>query len=618
MRALASCILVCLCLSTFAQEPLRVGIIKFKSEEKVKETFTPLFQYVADKMGRTLELEIVKDDDLGFHLINHDYDIGLFTVFPYLKTKSDFPELHVFATHTVNNQDFYNGSILVKKTSGIVDLHHLENGQFLFVKPTSTSGFKYPKGIFNENDLDVDDDFFTYDFTYDHNASLDSLINETVDGIAINQSYFESRDDIDKNDYIELANYKVPYHAYVLSPEVTKPEEEQIHKILFNAHKDPKAKKIFKNPLNVTSVIPEDDNYYNIIRRYLRITRVKPALNLDIHPWGKAKEELSGDSDLLQLMTSKIRLGLQSSGRFSTDEYTNQKFFEKVTMNLYQVGKEVYHYQVLLNDILIDEGEDIPVGELVGYLPRKIKDDILRNIPIRGNLYFNGKDWFLTYGKHDGINLEDYEFVFNPETASSFILKGSDVSKLTEVNTHFANDPKFKKEMPVLVNYRPEKEVTIELDDPTAVDTYNIFSAAFWKTNYWDKLGIMFAVIGALISGIVGRYIQSKKKARFKDLLYRTNELIKEYVNGHYEMEAKIIEQKEYISALLDKGTINENQFLILKNRIADVQNLMDGVEPHEIKLTEDQKNEIEEIVRDNKITEKEFLQIMNILKKRP
>ncbi len=617
MRLFATLLLLTWSLSTFSQDTLRVGIIKYKSEEKVLKTFTPLFDYVANKLDRTLKLEIVGEDDLGFHLVNHDYDIGVFTVFPYLQTKGNFGELHVFATHTVENQDFYYGSILVKKSSGISELYQLEGKKFLFVKPTSTSGFKYPKGIFTENDINIDDEFFNYDFTYDHKASLDSLINDRVQGIAIDRSYFLEHPGINKQDYVELATYKVPYHAYVMSPEINVKDEEEIRRILFEAHKDPKARKIFDNPLNVTSIIPEDDNYYNVIRRYLRITRVKPVVYLDIHPWGKAKEELSGENDLLHLMTSKIKLGLKSSGRFSSEDYSNQKFYEKVTLNLYQVGKGMYHYQVLLNDVLIDEGEDIPTSEIVGYLPRKIKDDVLRNLPIRAILFFNGKDWFLSYGKEDGINLVDYEFDFYPESAENFTLKGESVSKLTDLNTHFATDKRFRKEAPVNIIYRPEKQVTHDPEDPTEINAYNIFSAAFWKTNYWDKLGIMFAVIGALISGLVGRYIQSKKKARFKDILYGTNELIKEYVHGHYEMEAKIIEQKEKISALLDKGTINENQFLILKNRIQDVQNLMDGIEPHEIQLTEDQKKNIEDIVKDNKITEKEFLQIMNILKKR-
>ncbi len=615
MRSLIFVIAFLLAGTLNAQNELRVGIIKYKSEEKVLETFTPLFNYVAEKLDKELRLEIVEDGDLGYHLSNDVYDIGLFTVFPYLKAKGDFPELHVFATHTVNNSDYYDGSILVNRSSEIKELHELKGKRFLFVKPTSTSGYKYPKGILTENDMDIEHGYFdSYDFTYNHSASLDSLLNNKTDGIAIDRKYF--LENPDKGKLLELSTYKVPYHAYVLAPGISPELEEKIKNILFNAHKDPSAKAIFQNPLNVTSVIPEDDNYYNLIRRYLRITRVKPALKLELDPRGQAEEVLNKNSDLLQLMKSKIELGVYSSHRFSEEPYKNQKYFEKITCSLFQVGDQLYHYQILLNDRLIDQGEDVPQSSLIGYLPKKIKDDALRNLPIDAHLYFNGIDWFLSYGKEDGINLEDYEFHFYPETSRTFILKGEDVSKLTALNTHFESDERFKKNANVKIIYSPEKEITIEDEDPTELNTYNIFSSSFWKSNYWDKLGLIFGVAFALVSALIGRYLTKRKKERFKDLLYETNELIKELVQGQYEMETRIIEQREKIGTLLDNGSINENQFLILKNRISDVQNILDGMKPKEIDLTPEQKEEFEKIVEDGKITEKEFLKILNILKK--
>ncbi|MBV6646855.1 MAG: PhnD/SsuA/transferrin family substrate-binding protein [Cyclobacteriaceae bacterium] len=617
MRLLTSLTFILACLHAIGQDTLRVGIIKYKSEEKVRETFAPLFAYVAGELGVPLQMDIVAEEDLGFHLTNYDYDIGVFTVFPYLRAKEDFKELSVFATHKVDDQEYYHGSILVQKSSGITHLHQLRGKRFLFVKPTSTSGFKYPKGIFTENDLDLDHGFLDYDFTYNHEASLDSLIQGKADGIAINQSYFRSRQDINHDDFVELSTYKVPYHAYVMAPSVTSDLQPRIRRILYDAHKDPRAKGLFQNPLHVTSIIPEDDHYYNLIRRYLRITRVKPGLSLTTRPWGQAETALRDKGDLLDLMTNNMRLRLLSSRRFDQGTDHQQHFMEQVVLNLYQVGPGQFHYQVILNEHLIDEGEDIPLTQLAGYVPRKIKDDVLRNLPIEASLFYNGNDWFVTYGKQDGINMEDYEFIFYPETSKRFVLSGAQVIKLTDLNTHFADDERFEKEAPVLIRYNPIEEIVVSEEDPTALNTYNIFSKAFWQSNYWDKIGILAGVLFAGISALIGRYFQQRKKRKFKSLLYETNELIKSYVHGQYEMETKIIEHREKIGTLLDEGVINENQFLILKTRINDMQHLLEGVAPQEVELSQGQKEEIEEIVKDRKITEKEFLKIMNILKKR-
>ncbi|MEL7146486.1 MAG: hypothetical protein AAFO69_08975 [Bacteroidota bacterium] len=93
--------------------------------------------------------------------------------------------------------------------------------------------------------------------------------------------------------------------------------------------------------------------------------------------------------------------------------------------------------------------------------------------------------------------------------------------------------------------------------------------------------------------------------------------MIKECVGDHMKMQNKIITQKEKITDLLENGKITENQYLILKNRLVDLQNIFDTLEPKHIQLSDEQKTQIEEIVADGKINEKEFLKITNILKNR-
>lgn len=599
---------------TKAQKTLKVGVISYKSDEKIEATFKPVFQYLANEMGKELIFNIVSDEDLAYHLDKQDYDIGVFTIFPYLKAKEDFPDLHVFASHKVNNDLSFQGVILTKKGNKVTELHQLENKDFLFVKPTSTSGYKFPKGIFTESDLDIDNNFFKYDFSYDHNRSLDSLIAGTVDGIAIDESYFTERNDINHDDYLVLARYEVPYPAYVFAPGLSAKDQQEIEKTLYTAHKDPKSKKLFNNPIGVSSIVPEDDDYYNVLRRYLRITRVKPVLDLHIKPLGKAAEKMVDDADLLRLVEDKASRGLLKSGRFVASAEKKNQYYEHVLINLYQISKGIFHYQVLLNDVLVDEGKDISTSELTGSFHTMIRNSVLNHLPIETDLLFNGKNWFINYGHNDGLSESDYVFEIR-NGYSSTTLKKEDLLEMTDLNTRFKSNNEFEKGSTVKIVYKGNISQASMNDEESGEGSINIFSGEFWRTHYWDKLGLIIGILLTVLSALTGVLLKNRKQKKFKGLLHETNELIKGCIGDYYKMEAKIIEQKERVAALLESGKINENQFIILKNRISDLQNILDGMIPKKIQLTAEQKEQIEEIVSDGKITEREFLKIKSILK---
>ena len=86
-------------ISSNGQQKLRVGIIEYKSQEKVKQTFAPMINHLGAQLGTDAELEIVDENDLGFQLNRNDFDIGIFTVFPYLKAKIDFSRPLRFSQH---------------------------------------------------------------------------------------------------------------------------------------------------------------------------------------------------------------------------------------------------------------------------------------------------------------------------------------------------------------------------------------------------------------------------------------------------------------------------------------------------------------------------------------
>ena len=59
---------IALSIASSAQEKCRVGIVLYKTSEKVEATYKPLMEYVAKQIGREAEVNIVNEEDLAYYL----------------------------------------------------------------------------------------------------------------------------------------------------------------------------------------------------------------------------------------------------------------------------------------------------------------------------------------------------------------------------------------------------------------------------------------------------------------------------------------------------------------------------------------------------------------------
>jgi phosphonate transport system substrate-binding protein len=552
--------------TSYAQQDkniLRIGIIKYKTEEKLMQTYLPMADYIGKKLNMKAILEIVDEEALGFELTKGTYDIGIFKPFPYLKSKVNFPELEVFASQSVKHEDHYVGAIVVKKSSGIKTLSDFKDKKFLFIKPTSTSGFRYPKGIFKEYDIDIEESFFNYGFSYDHAKAIDALVNDEVDGIAISKDALLNQKAFIKEDYVILEEYNVPNHAYVLSPKLDSLNQVEIKSIMLNAFKDPESKVLFSNPLNITKWIEKDDNYYNYLRRYLRIIRVKPSISTSLDLKSSASEQLRKQGDMISILQDGIYDELIATNRFSSnEEASTNNHIVRVTLSL--IGEGLFHYQVYFNDIRVSKS-NISAKDLISELPKLVTASALTHLSIKTKLLSNGNNWFVTYGTDDGLNYENY--VFNLNKAGNIKIP-LEVKSISELNTYFKPLNDLVEGQFVSLDY---VNTEYSQDQITVLD--NLDTDDFWADNFWDKLGLLGGASIAVSSAFLGWLLSKRKKRKFKLMLTDTNQLLKDYHDEQIEHEQKIIELKEAYSHELEKGNITENQFLILKHKIDDIEN---------------------------------------------
>lgn len=547
-------------------DTLRVGIIKYKTEEKLLTTYVPMIDYIGTQMGIPTKLTIVDDDKLGYELIQGTYHFGIFKPFPYLQSKVDFSELEVFASHLVNNNDYADGMILSKKESDIVHLSQLKDRKFLFIKPTSTSGYRYPKGVFKEYDIDIDQEFFNYDFSYDHSKAIDALVNNEVDGIAVSLGAFLKKSDLKREDFNILNEYKVPHHAYVFSPSLDSLIQGNIKEIMFSAHKTPEGRTLFNNPLGISRWQIKNDNYYNYLRRYLRIMRVKPAIDVELNLKESAKLYLSAKGDIIDVIKDNLYNELIYTQRF-LKKISKVNTTNKVSVTLSMIKENSFHYQIYLNGDRIAES-DITEELLINQLPKILTASVLVHDNITTELLFNKEQSFITFGKNDGLNLTNYTFIAIDKEDNEEELE---VATMTDLNTSFSTSD-LPQGTQVLVKYITDEHAVSEISILEQIDTGN-----FWKDNFWDKLGLFAGILLAIVSGFIGWFFNKKKKLRFQNMLTQTNLLLKSYYEDKIKLDQKLDELKDTIATELEKGYISENQFLILKHKLDEVeQNVRD------------------------------------------
>lgn len=601
-----------LCFGTnMAQDTFKVGLIKYKSEEDFVATYEPFVEYIAKELGRIPQYEIVHEEELGYRLANNEFDMGVFTPFPYLKAKLSFPELEVFGGHRVNGADFYVGAIMVLQESGIQNLEDLQGKKFLFVKESSTSGYKYPKGIFKEHNIEIDSGFFDYSFSGGHDISARSLLNKEVDGIAIDESGLDGLTNEERMKIHRLGTYEVPYHAYLFSPALDQETSEKVREIMFNAHKVPASqnKHMFKNPLGINQWVERNDDYYNSLRRYLRIVRIKPSIMLAIKTSKSAEEALTEKGDFLKVLKDDIINELKESKRFEVvgevGKEKRQNYNLKVDLSV--IGKE-YRCQAYLGETRV-LSENVNFETLQKSIPPMIVMRVLKHLPIETELLSNlHNDWFITFGADDGLNVTNYEFLITLPNGEEHHIEAGYIEEMTDLNTFFKYEDEYQKGQKVSINF-----VQTELKAYLQSKDEYVEEAGFWDhlDNIWGVIGLVVA----MISVAVGSFFTRRKHRRFRRMLGESNELLKEYIDGKYKLDNKVIESKQKLTKYLEKGYISENQFLILKNRLEDIHQVINVLLVNSETVPETVREQVREIIKDGVITEREYAELMKLVK---
>ncbi len=595
--------------NSFAQDTLHIGIIRFKTPELVLQTYEPLFEKVAKELDRVVSLKLVDETDLGYTLNEGMFDIGIFPPFAYLRSKEDFPDLAVFGSHLIGGSDQFDGAIMTLQTAPIQKILDLRGKRMMFVKPSSTSGFLFPKGVLKEHQIDIEAGDLSFEFSGGHDLSLMALLNHKVDAIAVDKRAVSEMDSLIEQVKV-IFPYSIPYHAYVFSPKLDQEIRNQIKTSIFQAHKNPLLKGLFPNSLGISQWSPQNDSYYNPLRRFLRFVRVKPTLKLTIEVKNQASEAFKSKGDLLDLLRDNLANELRETHRFLVTNITHQNHYHSLDLDISLID-EAYHCQIYLDDKRIEYFTDISLDQFVDEVPMGITKAVLDEFVIESEILHTGEEWFITFGTNDGLTTEDYQFTLVKSDETTQALHAEHILSIDPLNTYLSPSLPLGEGDKLIIGYRgTEFENSLHSNMPGEIEP----EESFWqnKDNQWGVIGLVVTLIGV----IIGSFFSTRKKKRFRTMLYESNKLLLEYIQGRYKLDNEIIAHKDKINQFLEKGYISENQYLILRNRVDDIHHLINQIMNHPEDLELSLRKEVEDIIQDGVITEKEYSRLVAMVQK--
>ncbi|MEM8897539.1 MAG: PhnD/SsuA/transferrin family substrate-binding protein [Bacteroidota bacterium] len=604
----------------FSQElpnPLRIGIIPYKTEVALKNTFEPLFSLLAKENGIRVEIQYLEEKELAYEVSQGNIDLGIFKPIAYLEAKKNFPDLSVFATHTVHDHTTYKGGIIAKAENGWNSLADVTkassfspNQDIAFVKNSSTSGFRYPKNLLAEHGIRQDGDANTYIFSGSHENSLSHLLSGETQLIAVDLETVDQLSDSAKQHIRILESYEIPYHAYVWSPTLAEEVKITLANAMFEAHKNPGFRAVFDNPLDIQKWVSQNDAAYNPLRRGLHYYTVKPRVKLLIEPRSQARDILAQKGDLLDVFKDRLENELQASGRFSgyTSSMTDNAY--AVSLSLGAVDNNFFAQAKLGEEFIYSEKLSIP--DLQEKLPSALTESILRAMPLETDLHYDGTSWFIFYGKTNGINEDDYEFSWEDARGKKHIISPSSVIlPIADTRTDFSGLEGIKTHTPITIAYK----------EPVEENLFSFMQKTAKEEGFWDNLDNRWGVIGlviALLSVLTGSYFAQRKRRLFKRMMLEANESLRSYVNQVGNPEAHLLELQDRASKSLEKGLIAENQFLILKHRLTDIGMIIHRLDETKEESKEEVLSMLNDILRSDQIREKDVAHILSIARKLP
>jgi phosphonate transport system substrate-binding protein len=272
LRKLCTRVSIGLALLTAALVPahaeLTLGIHPFKPPAKLIESFTPLTNYLSDKLGEPVKLIVTKDyleqiDAIG----RGEIDIAYMGPTLYVKMHDVYGARPLLARQAIHGSPTFHSRIFVRSDSTIQSLSNLAGKKFAFGETHSTMSHLVPRYMLWQAGIPVEK-LGSYKFLGDHvNVALGVLAGDFDAGAVKEDVYlqYEARGLRSIATSMPLSD-----HVFVASSKLSAEKVQRIQKLLQQLHKEARGGLILDTMTHGVSVLlPAQDSDYDSLRKVL-------------------------------------------------------------------------------------------------------------------------------------------------------------------------------------------------------------------------------------------------------------------------------------------------------------------------------------------------------------
>jgi phosphonate transport system substrate-binding protein len=257
-----------------AAVPLRIAVAAVISPEGTIQSYSPILQYLEEKLNRPIELvqrrTYLEVNDL---IERGEVDVAFVCTSAYVEGHDTFG-MELLAAPQVNGKTVYNSVLIVSSSSPAKNMSDMRDKVFAFTDPISLSGRVYPTYLVHQLEYTPEEFFAHTFFTYSHDEAIRAVASGVADGAAVDSLVYEfaiARDPslADKIRVIHRSpDFGIP--PVVISP-FTRPQvKADIQNLLLGMANDPNAQDALVS-IGVESFVVIDDGAYDGVRELIDI-----------------------------------------------------------------------------------------------------------------------------------------------------------------------------------------------------------------------------------------------------------------------------------------------------------------------------------------------------------
>ncbi len=248
---------------------LRLAVAPVYSPQTTMRLYQALADYLSHRLGRPAELIQGKTyNEINDLIRAGGVTLAIVCTNAYLEGQEDFG-LEALVVPQIRGQTVYYSYLIVPADSPAHSLADLQGKTFAFSDPLSNSGRLVPVYYLAQKG-ETPETFFSHTiFTYSHDNSVRAVMEQLVDGAAVDSLVYEFMAARDP-EVGAKTRVLVRWGPYGINPVVVHPQldpvlKERLRTLFLTMHEDPDGKQVLRT-LDIDRFLPPDATNYETVR----------------------------------------------------------------------------------------------------------------------------------------------------------------------------------------------------------------------------------------------------------------------------------------------------------------------------------------------------------------